>query len=477
MNIIKDGSAQFGARVFTAVSGFLATLYFAHELGPALLGAYFLAIGVGMLASVPSQALATAMAKRYSERETAAYIGAGATLVGAMTAFAATLSTFLVPNLPFPATVSSWGVAGIVAATGVYTLARSVLIGREAVGREAGVVTIERAARALVQVVLVMLGFGINGLLLGYIVMRAIVGVAALGRHHALLGRPNREHIYSILRFGGYQCVQTIRTRAFNWTDTVILGLFVAPALIGIYEVAWALVSALALVSSSIQTAVYPRISDRLDEMDSAARKRVATLLQQSVGYSGVCAIPGVVGVAILAPPLLRLYGADFVATGATTVLVLLAGARLWMTYEDQFVSALSAINRPASSFRINLVFITSNVVLNLLLVTLIGWTGAALATFLSSAVALALSTIEIRSVLPELSLPTTDISHQTLAAVAMAGPLLIAESLGATHTATGTVAVVGLGAATYSAVLATLSARVRQTFRSLNPVLNGGLY
>jgi O-antigen/teichoic acid export membrane protein len=85
-----------------------------------------------------------------------------------------------------------------------------------------------------------------------------------------------------------------------------------------------------------------------------------------------------------------------------------------------QFTTTLAAIDRPDLVFRINIVFIAVNLILNLILTPEFGWYGAATATTMSAAVGLVIGYYYTQQDLT-VTIPVVPISKQLFAALIMA--------------------------------------------------------
>jgi O-antigen/teichoic acid export membrane protein len=113
----------------------------------------------------------------------------------------------------------------------------------------------------------------------------------------------------------------------------------------------------------------------------------------------------------------LNMYGAEF--RQGRLILVILVGAALVQSYQLQFLNTMDALDRPELSFRVNFVFTVSNTTLNVTLVYLYGWIGAAFATFCSTLLAFVAS-YRILSTLLEFSALSTQILYQIISGVFM---------------------------------------------------------
>jgi O-antigen/teichoic acid export membrane protein len=137
--------------------------------------------------------------------------------------------------------------------------------------------------------------------------------------------------------------------------------------------------------------------------------------------------------------------------------------------YNRQCVNAISAIDRPDLSFRINLVFLSFNLVANGLLIALFGWYGAAAATLLPAALSLALSSAVLWRVVDGLPVPTRTIGAEVASATVMGLAILALKTVAPSGPAAA-VALVGVGAVVYGVTLYSVSERFRRKVTGLLP-------
>lgn len=202
-----------------------------------------------------------------------------------------------------------------------------------------------------------------------------------------------------------------------------------------------------------------------MSELDSAdEHEAVADLMNDGLAYTGLFLLPGLVGAAVVGEHVLGIYGTEF--RQAALVLVILVIGRLVYAYEAQLTTTLNAINEPAAAFRVNLVFVLLNLGLNIGLVALYGWVGAAIGTTISAAVGLV---VAYRAVTARLSVtvPTLEIGRQAVAAIIMGGAIYALESVlvrSGPASVLETFILVGTGAGVYFVLLGAISSRFRTT-------------
>ncbi len=463
MRIGQTSIIAFLSQALTSVIGFLVTVYLARELGTELLGTYFLVVAASIwLKVVTGQGIFLAVTKRMSEgRSPREFYGAGAVLQSvAFVVVALVLFALRKPlneqYFGFQATVP---LIGLLFVTLMLKLVQSALRGNHKVHVASSLSPFERTVRSVLQVGGVFLGYSVLALVVGYAIatlVTAVVGIALVG----LLPRiPSRDEVESLWSYAKYAWPSGLEAQAFQSMDTIVLGLFVAKGFIGIYEVSWNLASILAVFGVSISQSMFPHISELTAEEDAEA---AAGLVEDALAYAGLLIVPGFVGVALLGEDILRIYGEEF--TDGAVILVVLVLARLVYVYESQFTNVLGAINRERVAFRVNVVFIGINLVLNFALIPTFGWYGAAAATTISAVIGLALGYGFLVRIVP-VSIPVTELSRQWLAAgvmgiVVFAGDRYLPEMIPVT------VALITLGAAVYFLALSVLSPRFRATVK-----------
>jgi O-antigen/teichoic acid export membrane protein len=300
------------------------------------------------------------------------------------------------------------------------------------------------------------LGLGVAGLIWGHSISFLFPIVLALVINSVKPAWPAKENFRSLYEYARYSWLGTISGRAFNWLDTVILGFFVTSGLIGIYEVAWTMASALALVSSSIGSTLFPTIS----ELSADGRyDKVGDLLSESLIFAGILIIPGLAGAMAVGPRVLEIYGPEY--GQGSIVLVLLVVARLTNAYNELFKNTVNAIDRPDIGFQINAVLLISNVVLNVSLIPIFGWYGAAIGTACSATIVLLYGYYRVNQLI-SIDIPYREIGLQVIASLVMILAVLgLSQVLGSGRI--GTVVIVSIAAVVYSVALLALSTTVKQ--------------
>lgn len=465
MRLGKTTTIHFLSQVVVSVSGFVATLVIARVLGSTVLGEYAVAVALGYFwLAIPGQAIGKAVTKRISEgRSSEKYLSAGVSLNFLVVSLIAVLI------LVFSDTVN--GYIGAEVHYLVFSLAfgsiffrtvKAGLSGQKKISEVGGLNALERIGRTGGQIALIFIGFGLTGLLIGHTLSLILIGALGIYFYEIGLEIPGKEEFTEILTFSRYAWLGSLKARVFGQMDTLVLALFVSSSLIGIYEVAWGLASLLGMVSDSIKSTLFPEMSEL--SVDNRHEK-IHHYLNEGLVFSGFFVIPGLFGGAVVGRDLLQIYRPEF--RMGYVVLLILVGAYLWEVYGAQFISAINAVDRPDVAFRINLVFVSVNLVLNFVLIIYLGWYGAAIATLVSTFLWMSLSYWALSKIIGRPDLPLLEIGYEFVAAAFMAVFILGLDSIVSDGHVTTVILVFG-GAFIYVTILGLVSRRIRQKGMSL---------
>jgi O-antigen/teichoic acid export membrane protein len=479
MRLGQTSLIHFTSRFSASALGFVATVLIGRILGSDGLGTYYLILSVvAWLGVMVKMGVTSALTKRISEgKDDSAYVVAGISI---------NIVLFLIVSalvILFNEQVNSY--IGYPAATVVVlflfvnlaqSIANSMLNGQHLVHISGLFNPIRTGSRSLVQVAALLAGLGLTGLFIGYTVGYLLV--AALGfwiaiRHFEETRLPQRDHYYELFSYAKFSWIGSFRTRAFNWVDVTVLGFFVSSSVIGVYTAAWNIAVFLILFGGSLSQTLFPEMSSLSANEDPQA---VSGLFETALAFGGLVLIPGLFGGALLGEQLLEVYGEEFSRGGA--VLPVLIVATLIQGYQRQFTTTLNAIDRPNLAFRVNVVFIAANVVLNVSVIPKYGAIGAAAATASAVGISLVVAYYLLSSLI-EFSIPFGEIARQWIAAAIMGiivhiGILFESTYIDFRHQVLVVMVLVGLGAITYFITLFVISSRFRITIMDNFPVQFG---
>ncbi len=473
MRIGQTSAIVFVSTIIGSAIGFLATLYFARILGAEIIGIYASIAAVASWLSLTGQlGVCGGIKKRLSEgSEQAEYLAAGILMI---VLIASIVIVFLIGTQPYlEAYISDFAeysdisvvvfVSLFMVVKLFHSIVNSILQGYNLVHISGLLSPIKNGTNSLIKVLLVAGGFGLLGMLTGYISGMIITSTIGLVFVTVSLKTPSKEHFKRVYDYAKYSWLGGLEKRAFNDIDILVLTAFVPSTLVGVYSVSWSISKFLALFGSSIRKSMFPEISRLSVEEDP---KSATHLIEDSLAFGGLIIIPGLIGGVILAERLLQIYGPEFVQGAA--VLGFLILAVLIHSFQKLLTNVLNAIDRPDISFRINLIFVIVNLVFNIILVWAYGWVGAAVATALSAVIGLALAYRSLQTIVPFM-LPRSEIGYQVGAALFMGGIVwVVLQSIETMeiiqHNVVTVLGLVTLGASVYFLTLYWISDRFRST-------------
>ena len=476
MQLGQTSIVYYFSKLSASLLGFAATVYIARMLGPDPLGIYHVVLGlVSWLAILGNVGTSNAVTKRVSEgSDQGAYTAASAAIVlGLFVIVAAGIVLFreqITDYVGYPATGF---ILLFLLVSLVNGLIGSLLEGLHLVHLSGILSTVRTGGRAIAQIGLIAVGFETVSLFVGHVLgygVVIVIGGYYLARQLPEFQRPERRHFVRLTDFAKFSWLGSLQSRMFSYTDVLVLGVFVSSGLIGVYAAAWNIAHFLILFSGTLQTTLFPEMSSMTAERDPQA---VSRIVEQSLTFGGLFVIPGLFGGLLLGERILRIYGPEF-PKGAT-VLAILVLSNLFMSYQNQLLNTLNAVDRPDLAFRVNVVFVAANVSLNVVLIYLYGWVGAAVATAVSVAVSLVLAYRHVDSLI-DFETPVGEILRQWLAAGVMAGVVAAGLWLEGTYRLVGhnfavVVGLVVLGAGVYFLTLLGLSTEFRETVDRNLPV------
>lgn len=469
--LLQSSLGTFVTRIGMSVAIFLGVFYLAVATDPMVLGVYSLFVAViRVLDLLTNAGIVEAAEKRISEGTAQAELFT-ATLLTRVALFAPVALVVVAARGWIESYVGYDLVVPLLIAGAFGYLCRRTLeaglVGEKKVARAGLLQFVFAVVKLVAWVVLVSLGYGLFGVLAGYVIGQAFAVGVGVALFTLRLERPSARHFRSLFRFAKYSWISAVTTQSWVWTDTLVLGAFVVPAFVGVYELSWQITGVLFLLASAISSTVFATASDLSAQGEF---ERVASLLERSLVYTGIIAIPGLVGGAIFAESLLAAFGEEYRA-GAVVVAVLIL-ARILHSYEVVFAKVTDALDRPDLTLRTNATFVVANVVLNVVAIATVGWVGAAVATAAAMVLKTGLAYHYIRSIL-DFTVPVREILLEALAALVMGACLLVLVPPSVTSLPLAELALlIGFGAIVYAAAVLLLVGRVRvatvRVFREL---------
>ena len=366
--------------------GFLSTMLFSHVLGKDLMGVYYLFVAYfGIFNMIGDGGFGQAAVKRISEgAEQNAYLTAYACLRGILTIVSTliliTISPFFVDLKEYE--LLFWIVIALIFAFFGQTITRGVM-GLGHMGIYSVGFGFSELARIVIQIITVLLGFTVYGLIGGYIVGIILSGILCIKYFTFRPAKFGFRHVKSLFIYGFWIFLISTGSTVFAYADTIFIGYFLTNGDVGVYRTAFQFTTAATFITTAIYSTLTPKISNW---SANNQWEKIAPPVSRGITFALILAVPVFTGGLLLADKLLYyFYGADFAAGAvACTILLLVQVISVFITLLGV---ALTASDHARQSFYATASAALINILLNCILIPILGINGAALATLISYSV------------------------------------------------------------------------------------------
>ncbi len=405
MSLISDISerfrAEFTGKIIAAISGGLLTVALARLLTPDNYGLLFLAISIlGTLKLFSQFGIAKSAARYIAEyKETnptqLSHIVRFSFLLNLSTiaivcVFLFSLNEFIAELIGEPDLIPllEAGVFFIIFST-LLKFVRSVLQGFEAIKPAATLIALDRSARLVFAIGLVLLGFEAIGALTGYIFAYGIAAVIGLiyiySKYYRTIVSADLEQ--GIRRqIAEYAFPLTITGTAGildKRIDTVLVGFFVGPAAVAYYTISRQISQFITTPVEALGFTLSPTYESQVAKGDS---KVAARIYEQALSHTLLLYIPGAAGLILVAEPMIDfVFGPEYL--GVVPVLQILSIFVVLQSVKLLTDNGLDFLGRARDRAIIKSVAAILNFGLNLVLIPRMGVIGAAIATVATDAI------------------------------------------------------------------------------------------
>jgi O-antigen/teichoic acid export membrane protein len=462
LSLSREALVGLASKIVMMALGFAGTVVFANVLGPVGLGTFYIVMTIGQLLTQVANGISRAIRKRISEINTdpgeflgLALLSHAAFLIVLVTAL---LSTEWLINRYIEAPQLTVSVTIIVLGLGLFTLGNQFLSGIGYPGYASWFDTLRSLLTLLLQVGLLLNGFGPFGLIVGFAVAGLLSGVVVVLYARQRPRVPSGETIRQTASFARWSVPDAFVGSTFFRVPTLVIGAFVGNAAVGFYESAFRLVQPASMFTASISNPLHVKVSGR-----SSANLDVIPDLKNAVSYAGMIGIPMVFGALVLSQELMRtVFGADF-AEG-WPLLVGLAVYQLFNVLNSPLSSTVTGLDKIDSEFRITLLTASVNTVLALVFGWFYGAVGVVIGMILTEFGRFVIYQYFLHGSLGSVAL-TRPMAEQALSAAVMGGIVwFLSTYVLPVRSWLYLLAVVGIGAAIYGVVLFVVSDHLRMT-------------
>jgi O-antigen/teichoic acid export membrane protein len=290
-------------------------------------------------------------------------------------------------------------------------------------------------------------GFGLLGLICVNLIVQGCIIIIELLLIISQIGLviPKFDRLGEFLKYGAPLTPNNLFRWITDSSDRYIVGIFLGLSAVGIYSAAYALGSLIQLFIAPIQFILFPELSKLFDENKIDT---VKIYLTHSMQYFLLIAIPSVVGLSILARPILEILTTPAFAAGSM-VIPFVALAALFGGVFQIIINITHLFKKTKYNFYIQIIAAVANLTLNILLIPFIGIVGAAIATLISY-ILMVIVCIYISFKDLSFDLGFTFILKSIVASAIMAGGLLLINP----HNITYLLIAIGLGVGIYFSLM-----------------------
>lgn len=389
--IKRQSLISFFLSVFTTFLGIITTMYFAHKLGPDILGIYFLFISYfSIFLLVGDGGVGYAAIKRISEgNDQHQFFTAYILLKCILLAISIIIIFFMAMYIPSLESDNLWILLILsLIISSFYSIISVDVYALDKIAIYQTGVFLNYLIKFIFQTLFVFLGFALGGLLWGFI-FGYIGGLLFFLRYSVLkLTTVSEPHVKNLLNYSLWVSISNNAIFLITTIEVIIIGLLSTTSEVAIFSTSFQLSSAVLIFTTAICAVIYPKIS--LWQAQGETQK-IESTLTQSFTYSLVFALPIAVGGIILGNQLLYfLYGESF--QSGYYALILLFLSQLILIFLILWITVLNATNHAKKIFYIVAVSVGLIIILNYYLNNIIGTIGfsvALLITFFVIAIAL----------------------------------------------------------------------------------------
>lgn len=391
MDLFKASSKLTIVNTLNQVLSLVAITSFARAIGAEQLGIFFLFQSLLIMLRIPTDfGLLGAVEKRISEgKYQGEYLSTGIIIKAPPILLAAilVLSFRGIINGYLGADLSILLIIALVLHE-YSELVNRVLVGELRVGETAIIELMRQICWIVVSSILILIfSLQARGLVYGLFAGVTLKAILAFVRMDTKIQMPSVERAESLWEYAKYNVVSSVSYIGYEWLDVTIIGLFMSPSAVGIYEIAWKVSSSLLIVSRSFASTLISQVSNwHSDNLND----RISTLVSKGFIIVLLIPIPGFFGILLLSGDILSItFGKEY-AVGAMP-LIILAFGRCIEAAGFPINRAIHGMNRPDIGARVGIIFVVMNGVLNVVLIPFYGLNGAAVATTASLLVNLVL--------------------------------------------------------------------------------------
>lgn len=448
------------------ILGFGSAVVLGYLVGPGGFGGFYLMMAIVEIADAPIQGWSGAAKKFYAESDTDRSGILGSEILAALSLSVVGIPiVFLFRDQINTATgiENGWLLLTALFVVAVfYRPLHGLLTATGEVAQKEALATVHSVLKFVGQVGLLVLGFGVTGMVVGYVAASLLVLPISLLLLRRIPVWPTRETLLELFGFAKYSVVTALVHRTFNRFDLILLGALTTPAIVGYYEAGFKLTTPAFLVSSVAASGIMARVSN-LDGHGENPTEDILNVLS----YASIVAIPIFFGVLALGGPLLvYAFGEGFAEAG-----IFLLGLAFWRILASQnnvLTSVVTGANYPRKTAIISGGALLINIPLGIVLLYVIGPLGVVIATIVAEATRYVGLIFIVHNRFPDVTPIPKPLCLQFVSGILMYLTVAALRDLLGTNSIVKIGLLVGTGAAVYGIVILCVSAHFRRTVRGI---------
>lgn len=279
---------------------------------------------------------------------------------------------------------SAWGLT-IPAIGGILVSIRIVGLTIRNVPRSEGrvktyeiIIVLERTLESLVLVITLLLTKNIAAGLLSIAITLFVVYTILVLIY--LPGRVNKPKVDNFKKYFVYSsplAVKMLSGKLFTQSDRFVILFFLSPTAVGVYSAAYGLSGMFSDLTRIFNGTLFPTVTKAWEDNEFGELREF--YINFITGYL-LLAIPALFGISILARPILELLATEQIAEEGWILVPLLAASFIFHGFENVLTYVLNAAKETEHVAIGTVVALATNLIFNIVLIPVIGLSGAAIA-------------------------------------------------------------------------------------------------
>lgn len=210
------------------------------------------------------------------------------------------------------------------------------------------------------------------------VMLNILLGIIYLPRE---IRPPKVSSVSRYLRYSAPMVPKSMGTKILTNVDRYLLNIFISPTAVAVYAITYSVAMMLGNITTPLNSTLYPAVTQAWEEDDFANLQQLYRKIFR--GYT-ILGIPAVVGLSILAEPILLLISTEQIARQGKYLLPALAFGFFIRGYDNPLAYVFNAAEENGKLAAITISAAVGNIILNVALIPSLGIFGAVIATLLS---------------------------------------------------------------------------------------------